>query len=282
MTPDPIDLLPPELLRGHTAFITGGGSGINFGIATAFARVGADVAVCGRSEAKLRAATEELTRLGARARYSVADVRDPDAVAAAFEQTATDLSPVSIVVAGAAGNFFSPAETLTPKGFRTVVEIDLLGSFHTAHAAFDQLRETRGSLLFISAGQAYLPFALQAHVGAAKAGVENLMRNLAYEWGHFGIRANTLVPGPIAGTEGMKRLAGPVGEGVWTESLPLGRFGSVQEMAALAVVLSSPLASFVTGAQLVVDGGLSLSGLGAISNAVRTTAPDVGVAADPT
>ncbi|MFC9355179.1 SDR family oxidoreductase [Rhodococcus sp. NPDC057014] len=276
MTPGPVDLLPPELLRGHTAFVTGGGSGINLGIARAFARTGANVAICGRSELKLQAAAEELTRLGARVSYSQADVRDPDAVNAALQRTADELAPVSIVVAGAAGNFFAPAETLSPKGFRTVIEIDLLGSFHTAHAAFEQLRETRGSLLFISAGQAYLPFALQAHVGAAKAGVENLMRNLALEWGRFGIRANSLVPGPIEGTEGMKRLAGPVGEQVWTEAIPLGRFGSVDEMAAMAAVLSSPLASFVTGAQIVVDGGLGLSGLGSLSLAVAEATSDVG------
>ncbi|QZS52630.1 SDR family oxidoreductase [Rhodococcus opacus] len=272
MTPGPVDLLPPELLRGHTAFVTGGGSGINLGIARAFARAGANVAICGRSEPKLQAAAAELMGLGASVNYSQADVRDPDAVEAALERTADELAPVSIVVAGAAGNFFSPAEALSPKGFRTVVEIDLLGSFHTAHAAFEQLRETRGSLLFISAGQAYLPFAQQAHVGAAKAGVENLMRNLALEWGRFGIRANALVPGPIEGTEGMKRLAGPVGEQVWTDAIPLGRFGSVDEMAAMAVVLSSPLASFVTGAQIVVDGGLGLSGLGSLSSAVADAA----------
>ena len=272
MTPGPVDLLPPELLRGHTAFVTGGGSGINLGIARAFARAGANVAICGRSEPKLQAAAAELTGLGASVSYSQADVRDPDAVEAALERTAAELAPVSIVVAGAAGNFFSPAEALSPKGFRTVVEIDLLGSFHTAHAAFEQLRETRGTLLFISAGQAYLPFAQQAHVGAAKAGVENLMRNLALEWGRFGIRANALVPGPIDGTEGMKRLAGPVGEQVWTDAIPLGRFGSVDEMAAMAVVLSSPLASFVTGAQIVVDGGLGLSGLGSLSSAVADAA----------
>ncbi|MFF0284207.1 SDR family oxidoreductase [Rhodococcus aetherivorans] len=271
MTPGPVDLLPP-LLRGHTAFVTGGGSGINLGIARAFARAGANVAICGRSESRLQAAAAELTQLGARVSYSQADVRDPDLVEAALERTANELAPVSIVVAGAAGNFFSPAENLSPKGFRTIVEIDLLGSFHTANAAFEQLRETRGSMLFISAGQAHLPFALQAHVGAAKAGVENLMRNLALEWGRFGIRANSLVPGPIEGTEGMKRLAGPVGEQVWTDAIPLGRFGSVDELAAMAVVLSSPLASFVTGAQIVVDGGLGLSGLGSLSSAVANAA----------
>lgn len=268
MKTDPLDLLPSDLLQGHTAFITGGGSGINLAIAKGFARTGADVAICGRSEEKLRGAADELRALGARSTYAVADVRDAEAVAAALSRTAEELAPVNTVVAGAAGNFFAAAESISPKGFRTVVDIDLLGSFHTAHAAFDQLGQTRGSLLFVSAGQAYLPFAMQAHVGAAKAGIENLMRNLAFEWGRHGIRANTVVPGPIAGTEGMKRLAGPVGERAWTDSIPLGRFGALEEIAAMAVVLSSPLASFVTGAQIVVDGGLSLTGLGQVSRVI--------------
>src|SRR5262249_14767226 len=162
-------------------------------------------------------------------------------------------------------------------GFRTVVDIDLLGSFHTAHAAFDQLRQTRGSLLFVSAPQAYLPLAMQAHVGAAKAGIETLMRSLAWEWGRYHIRANSVVPGPSAAHEGTERLAGPIGERVWIGSLPLGRFGALEDIAAMAAVLASPLASFVTGAQIVVDGGLSLSGFGRVSQVVSDA---LGGAAD--
>ena len=256
----PSDCLAPGLLRGKTVFVTGGGSGINLAIARAFARAGAGVAICGRTAEKLQAARAELEALGARVSTAVADVRDEDAMAAALEQAGRELAPVDAVVCGAAGNFLAPAEKMNAKGFRTVVDIDLVGSFNAAHAAFEQLRQTRGSLLFVSAGQAHYPFRFQAHVGAAKAGVDNLMRNLALEWAPYGIRSNAIVPGPIADTEGMKRLAGGDGYDAWIRSVPLRRFGDGDEIGALAVVLASPLGAYVTGASLSVDGGLGLVG----------------------
>lgn len=262
------ELVSPTLLAGTSAFVTGGGSGINLAIAHALASVGADVAICGRSAEKLEAAAGELRAHGTDTLAVAADVRRPEDLKAAVDTAAERFGRLDTMVCGAAGNFFAPAEALSPNGFRTVVDIDLLGSFHAASAAFEHLRASRGSVLFISAGQAYLPFANQCHVGAAKAGVDNLMANLAFEWGRFGIRSNSLVPGPIAGTEGMQRLSEPAGAGVWTEAVPLGRFGAPHEVAAMAVVLSSPLAAYVTGARVVVDGGLGLSGLGAISRAV--------------
>ena len=266
--------LSPELLKGTSAFITGGGSGINLGIARCFAQVGADIAICGRTQERLDAAAVELGELGARVSTSVADVRDPDAVAAAFAKARMDIGPMSTVVCGAAGNFLAPAEKMSSNGFRTVIDIDLLGSFHTAHAAFDQLRETRGSLLFVSAGQSDAPYLFQAHVGAAKAAIDSLMRHLALEWGPHGIRSNAIVPGPIEGTEGMKRLAEQVGRKAWTDGIALGRFGTPEEVGAMAVVLASPLASFVTGAKIVVDGGLALSGSGMFNRALTGARAD--------
>ncbi|MGI9161769.1 MAG: SDR family oxidoreductase [Mycobacterium sp.] len=263
------ELVSPTLLAGKAVFITGGGSGINLAVARGFASVGADVAICGRTAEKLEHAADELRRAHpVRVITTPADVRDFDALQAAVNFAADEFGRLDAVVAGAAGNFFSAAEAISPKGFRAVVEIDLLGSFHTARAAFEHLKASRGSILFVSAGQAYLPFSHQSHVGAAKAGIENLMTNLALEWGHYGIRSNSVVPGPIEGTEGMRRLTAPVGVETWTDAVPLGRFGRAEEIAAMAVVLSSPLASYVTGARIVVDGGLGLSGLGAISRAV--------------
>jgi NAD(P)-dependent dehydrogenase (short-subunit alcohol dehydrogenase family) len=266
--------LSPELLRGTSVFITGGGSGINLGIARCFAQVGADIAICGRTQARLDAAADELTALGARVSTSVADVRDPDAVVDAVTKARNDVGPLSTVVCGAAGNFLAPAETMSSKGFRTVVDIDLLGSFHTAHAAFEQLKETRGSLLFISAGQSDVPYLFQAHVGAAKAAIDSLMRHLALEWGPHGVRSNAIVPGPIEGTEGMKRLAAEVGRQAWTDGIALGRFGTAEEVGTMAVVLASPLASFVTGTRIVVDGGLALSGSGIFNRALAGATAD--------
>lgn len=255
-------LLAPDLFAGKTVFVTGGGSGINLGIARSFARLGADIGICGRTQEKLDDAARELEGLGATVSAQAADVRDLDAVSASMAAARDKLGPIDVLVAGAAGNFPSPAEKLSMNGFKSVMDIDLLGSFNAARAAFDQLRETRGSIIFISAGQAFIPYAWQAHVGAAKAGVDNLMRNLALEWGRYGIRANSICPGPIEGTEGMKRLAPPGAEDEIAQLVPLQRMGRSEDIGAAACYLASPLADYVTGSLIMADGGMNLAGSG--------------------
>jgi len=266
--------LPRELFKGKTVFITGGGSGINLGVASNFAALGAHVAICGRTQDKLDAAAVGLRELNAHAGGKVlpvaADVRDPAALDAAIARTQADVGPIDVLVAGAAGNFLCPAEELSPNGFRTVIEIDLMGSFHAARAAFAQLRERRGCLIFISAPQAFVPQAYQLHVGAAKAGVDNLMRNLAVEWGKHGIRANSIVPGPILGTEGLKRLSSPEVDESARQVVPMRRYGTVDDIGQAAVFLASPLAGYVTGTVLLVDGGSSLVGSALWNQTVET------------
>ncbi|HSN55801.1 MAG TPA: SDR family NAD(P)-dependent oxidoreductase, partial [Candidatus Sulfomarinibacteraceae bacterium] len=159
-------VLPDDLFSGQVVFVTGGGSGINLGIAASFAALGADVGICGRSRERLESAARQLEELGAKVAAEVADVRDFDALAQALDSTRNALGPVNHLVCGAAGNFPCPAEELSAGGFMSVVDIDLLGSFNASRAAFAQLKETRGTILFISAGQAFIPYPLQAHVGA--------------------------------------------------------------------------------------------------------------------
>ncbi|GAA4283505.1 SDR family oxidoreductase [Brevibacterium daeguense] len=266
---DPIGFLSPELLKGQVAFITGGGSGINLGIAKAFVRCGAAVAICGRTEERLAGAAAELEALGGTVAYRAADVRDPEALQASIDHAAEQLGDISIAVAGAAGNFYARAEEMSSNAFRTVVDIDLMGAYHTARFAFPYLQRTRGSVLFISAGQAYKANKYQAHVGAAKAGIEMLMKDLAVEWGPHGIRSNSLVPGPVSGTEGMTRLAAQSGDEAWKKAVPLGRYADKEEIGAMAAVLSGPLGGYVTGAQYIVDGGLGLVGSSHITEAVE-------------
>lgn len=249
-----------DLFRGKTVFVTGGGSGINLGIARNFATLGADIAICGRTQEKLDAAATELRALGAKVCPVAADVRDFAALEAAFARSRAELGPMNVLVCGAAGNFLVPAEKLSANGFKTVVDIDLLGSFNASRAAFSQLKETKGALIYISAGMAYMPHAYQVHVGAAKAGIDMMMKNLALEWGRYGIRANSIVPGPIEGTEGMKRLAGSDATEAIVASVPLGRMGSVDDIGQTAVFLASPLASYVSGCVVVCDGGANLAG----------------------
>lgn len=251
-----------DLYKGKPVFVTGGGSGINLGVAKNFAALGANIAICGRNQDRLEAAAEELRALGASVCAVAADVRDIAALQAAFTKSKADLGPMDVLVCGAAGNFLVPAEKLSANGFKTVIDIDLLGFFNAASAAFDQLKETKGAIIFISAGMAYMPHAFQVHVGAAKAGIDMMMKNLALEWGRHGIRANSIVPGPIAGTEGIKRLRGPDAEAAIIEAVPMRRMGTVDDIGQTAAFLASPLASYISGCVVVCDGGSNLSGSG--------------------
>lgn len=255
-------VLASDLFAGQTVFVTGGGSGINLGIAKSFARLGANIGLCGRTQSKLDNAAAELEALGATVCAVAADVRDEDSLAESMAAARDALGPVSTLVAGAAGNFMAPPEKLSLNGFKTVVDIDLVGSFNAASVAFEQLRETRGSIIFISAGQALMPFAQQAHAGAAKAGVDNLMRSLALEWGPYGIRANSICPGPIEGTEGIRRLAPPGSEDKISALVPLRRMGKPEDIGATACYLTSPLADYVTGTVVMADGGMAQIGSG--------------------
>lgn len=254
------DYLPQNLFQGRTVFITGGGSGINLGIGKTFATLGANVGICGRTRERLDTAAQELRALGAKVVAEVADVRDYAALARAIEATREQLGPIAVLVCGAAGNFPIPAERLSPNGFKSVMDIDLLGSFHACRAAFEQLKATRGCVIFISAGMGMIPYPYQVHVGAAKAGVDNMTKNLALEWGKYGIRSNSIVPGPIEGTEGVKRLGGEASAVKRAMAIPLGRYGQVEEIGHAAAFLASPLAAYITGTALVVDGGQSLYG----------------------
>jgi len=249
-----------DLFAGKTVFVTGGGSGINLGVARNFAAVGANIAICGRTQERLDGAAKELEALGAKVFAKVADVRQAPALQAAIDETRQALGPIDVLVCGAAGNFLCRAEDMSPNGFKSVVDIDLIGSFNASRAAFAQLQETKGTILFISAGMAYMPYAFQLHVGAAKAGIESMMQNLALEWGRYGIRACSIVPGPIAGTEGMKRLSDAQDLKERLDRIPMRRLGTVDDIGLAAVFLASPMASYITGAQLIVDGGSGLAG----------------------
>lgn len=251
-----------QLLIGKTVFITGGGGDITLGMAKNYAAVGANLAICGRTQETLDHAAAELQDLGASVYAEACDVRDFAALSKVMANTRAALGPIGVLVCGAAGNFLAPAEKLSANGFKSVVDIDLLGSFNACRAAFEQLKETRGSILFISAGQAFTPYHMQVHAGAAKAGIDNMMKNLALEWGRFGIRCNSVAPGPIDDTEGMKRLSVAGMDELFKKAIPLQRYGTKDDIGQAAVFLASPLASYITGTVLVVDGGQNLPGGG--------------------
>jgi NAD(P)-dependent dehydrogenase (short-subunit alcohol dehydrogenase family) len=251
----------PDLLQGRAAFVAGGTSGINLAIARALSAHGARVAVFSRNQEKVDAAVALLSSTGPAALGYSGDVRDFAAVERAVGLAASALGGLDIVISGAAGNFIAPAAELSPNGFKAVVDIDLLGTFHVLRAAYPVLRRPGASIINISAPQSTEVYWGQAHVAAAKAGVDMLTRSLALEWGPDGVRVNAIVPGPIIGTEGMARLAPDAAiRDSWERSNPLRRFGTGEDVANGALFLCSPAASYVNGATLYCDGGQVLCG----------------------
>jgi NAD(P)-dependent dehydrogenase (short-subunit alcohol dehydrogenase family) len=263
---------------GQAVFVAGGTSGINLGIALGFARAGARVAVMSRSPEKVEAAVALLRETGAEAMGTAADVRDYAATEATLQAAHDAFGDFDVLVSGAAGNFPAPALGMSANGFKSVIDIDLLGSFNVLRAAHAFLRKPGASVINISAPQAESPMLMQAHVCAAKAGVDMLTRVLAMEWGRDGIRINSIVPGPIDETEGMARLAPtPQARALVQRSVPLGRMGTAEDIARACRLLSSPLAAYITGTVLPVDGGWSLGGASA-SMGVIAEAAMAGVA----
>jgi NAD(P)-dependent dehydrogenase (short-subunit alcohol dehydrogenase family) len=242
------------------AFIAGGSSGINLGIGRAFVAAGIKVALISRSAEKIAAAAQELNDMGGTAIGMAADVRDYAAVEAALRQTHDAFGEIDYVISGAAGNFVAPLLGMSPNAFKTVVDIDLMGTFHVLRACHQFLKKPGASLISITAGQAVTPMMGQSHVCAAKAGVNMLTKCLAMEWGPDGVRVNAISPGPIADTEGMRRLApSPENEARLKARIPLRDYGTKQDIADLALFLCSDQARYITGSIVECDGG---SGLG--------------------
>lgn len=255
-----------RILDGKIAFITGGGSGICLRIAERFAEHGARVVLAGRKQERLETAAVGIRAAGGVAETAPLDVRDYAALESALRTTRERLGEIDILVCGAAGNFPAPVTGMSANGFKAVIDIDLIGTFNTCRAAYEFLRKPGASIIAISANHATTPIAAQSHVCAAKAGVELFIKTLAIEWGPLGIRANCMTPGPTDDTEGMRRLAPTeqirrrVADGV-----PLRRFGTKDELADLALFLSSDAASYITGGVYTCDGGSSLTRFNAIA-----------------
>ncbi len=250
-----------DILQGKTAFVTGGGTGITGGVARAFARHGAQLAITSRKIENLDAMKEVIeTEDEAECLAVAADVRDFADVQNAVARTIEHYGKIDIVVNGAAGNFLCAAHELSPNGFGTVIDIDTKGTFNVCRAAYQELVRSKGQVINISATLHYLATPMQIHVSAAKAGVDAITRNLSVEWGRHGIRVNGIAPGPIEDTEGMKRLLPePIKEKI-TRRIPLGRFGKIADIENAALFLASDAASYINGVTLVVDGGQWLQG----------------------
>ncbi|CAN5259007.1 SDR family oxidoreductase [soil metagenome] len=244
------------VLAGKTAFVAGGSSGINLGIAKRLVTAGARVVLLSRSQARVDAAVASIVADGGEAIGFAADVRDYAALESAFAQSVERFGPVDIVISGAAGNFRSSAIDLSANAFKTIVDIDLLGTFNVFRASFASLRAGNASLIAITAPGATRPYPFQTHACAAKAGVNMVVKCLALEWGPAGIRVNGISPGPIAGTEGMARLTPtPEMETRYKATLALRDYGSIDDVADLSLFLCSDSARYITGTIVDCDGG---------------------------
>ncbi|HWV64055.1 MAG TPA: SDR family oxidoreductase [Oxalicibacterium sp.] len=237
--------------------VFGGTTGINFGIAEAFARQGARVTVASRKRENVDAATVSLGRYGGQVHGVVADVRDFDAVGTAFAESVEKFGPIDVLISGAAGNFLCEAKEMSSNGFKVVVDIDLVGTFHVLRQAHGHLRKPGAVVINITAPQSFVPMRYQAHASAAKAGVDQLTRVLALEWGEEGIRLNSISPGPIDGTEGFRKLMAPTaGDREFArKQVPLQRFGTLDDISNLVLFLASPYAAYISGALIPCDGG---------------------------
>ena len=252
---------------GKVVVVVGGTSGINRGIAECFASHGAKVAVCSRRQEKVDDTVAALQKLGAQAMGFSADVREPEALDAGLKAVHERFGDFDVVVSGAAGNFPALANDLSWNGFKSVVDIDLRGTFHVMKAIYPYLRKPGASVINISAPQAFLPMKAQVHVCAAKAGVDMITRTLALEWGAAGVRVNSIVPGPIDGTEGMARLAPTEkARAQVTAGVPLGRFGTPADIAHACLFLGSEFGSYVTGIIMPVDGGWAQTNCGGMGD----------------
>lgn len=251
-----------DALAGRVALITGGGSGIGFGIAKAFAACGARLVLASRNLEKLNTAVKAIRDTGGEAIAVQADVRSYDDVENTVQTAIKHFDGLDIVIANAAGNFLVPAAEMSPNAWKTVIDIDLNGTYFCARASYPALKKSHfgGRFIAISTTRALEGWPGCAHAGAAKAGIMSLIRTLTSEWGKDGIRCNTIAPGAIGDTEGVKRIYEDSGRReLELSSIPLGEFGKTTDIAQAAVFLCSDAGSYITGADIVVDGGRNRS-----------------------
>ena len=247
-----------DMLAGKTALITGGGTGIGRALAIAFAAHGANVAVVARREELLQETVALIEAAGGRATYRLLDIRDEEAVERVVEDLWTTFGRIDLLINNAGGNFLAPAANMRPKGFRSVIDINIVGTFLMSRAVGARMIDDGkgGRVINMSATNAERGSPMMVHSGASKAGINSMTETLAVEWGAAGITVNAILPGPVR-TEGSD-------ERLWTDPdlvsrlegrIPLGRFARPEDITPLALFLASPGGAFITGSLLVVDGG---------------------------
>lgn len=283
--PQATSIFRDDLFKGKVVLVTGGGSGIGFGICKTFAKAGASIAICGRTLGKLEKAASEIKACGApEVHYQQCDIRELEQCQALIEAIKAKFGRLDVLVNNAAGNFSSLLEDVSSNAFKTVVDIDLRGTFHMSLAALPLLKEApNASVINISAALHYRGTPFQGHAMSAKAGIDVLTNVLGLEWADYGIRVVGIAPGPIANTEGgptgrvfgeaMAKSGGPPPAGekkkkerteeekkqlelIKTRNVcPVGRYGELEDVSNMVMYVASPAGSFITSTTIVIDGG---------------------------
>lgn len=262
------------IFDNKVVFCTGGAGTICSAQVRAMVHLGANACIIGRNVEKTENMAKDIAtaRKGAKVLgFGAVDVRKPEALHEAADKCVKELGAIDFVIAGAAGNFLAPMNQISSNAFKSVMDIDVLGSWNTIKATMPYLLEsaakhktdgktpppkgTGGRIIFVSATLHYTGTPMQSHVSVAKAGVDAMAHAVAIEQGPRGITSNVISPGPIADTEGMARLSIVDNAKQNMKKVPSGRHGTVKEIADATVYLFSDAGNYVNGEILVVDGG---------------------------
>ena len=257
------------LLDGQVGIITGGATGIGFGISSTLAQLGMHVVLASRKPEHLQPAVDAIVAAGGKASAVPVDVRDQERVQAMAKEVHAAHGRIDLLVNNAAGNFYAPSETLSANAWKSVIEIDLYGTFFCTQAVFPYMKaQGGGRVVSTSMTLHYRGWPLMAHATAAKAGVDALTRTLAVEWADHGIRINAIAPGPIP-TEGVRKAFTPppgapvpdlfsvekAMESYARSAIPLKRWGTPDDIGQMVAYLASPAGDWITGSIFVIDGG---------------------------
>lgn len=245
----------PGLLAGQVVVVTGGGSGIGRCTAHELAALGAQVVLVGRNADKLQAVQDEIAADGGQASHAVCDIRQEEAVRQAVAGVVQRHGAIDALVNNAGGQYLTPAEKISAKGWQAVIDTNLTGGFLMARECFVQSMQARGGAVVNIVADIWGSMPGMAHSGAARAGMVSFTETAALEWARHGVRVNAVAPGYIA-SSGMDHYppeAAPMLRQM-RHTVPAGRFGNEAEVSAAIVFLLSPAASFISGTVLRVDG----------------------------